>query len=237
MRLTLLAALVLALAACGGGDDDEQAAAPETTAPATTAPATTEVAPPPPPHPPNAPVCESVPQPAPRASGQEKAPTKLLEPKTRYRMVVKTNCGAFTITIDQKASPKAAASFVSLARKNFFDGTFFHRIVPGFVIQGGDPSGVGTGGPGYLTVDKPSTSWVYTKGVVAMAKAATDPPGTAGSQFFVVTAEDAGLSPDYAVIGTVTGGKKVVDLIGTLGSATEAPTQPVVVDDMVVKVG
>jgi cyclophilin family peptidyl-prolyl cis-trans isomerase len=236
MRLMLLAALVLALAACGGGDDEE-AAAPETTAPATTAPATTDESPPPPPRPPNAPVCESVSQPAPRASGQEKAPTKLLDPKTRYRVVVKTSCGAFTITLDQKASPKAAASFVSLARKNFFDHTFFHRIVPGFVIQGGDPSGVGTGGPGYLTVDKPSASTAYTKGVVAMAKAATDPPGTAGSQFFVVTAPDAGLEPDYAVIGTVTGGKKVVDLIGTLGSETETPTQPVVVDDMVVKVG
>ena len=84
--------------------------------------------------------------------------------------------------------------------------TIFHRIVPGFVIQGGDPTGTGTGGPGYLTVDTPPASAAYTLGVVAMAKTQQQPAGTAGSQFFVVTVPNAGLPPDYAIIGKVTSG-------------------------------
>src|SRR5689334_14684427 len=110
-----------------------------------------------------------------------------LDPDKTYDVELKTNKGAFTITLDQKQSPNATASFVALAEKGFFDGTKFHRIVPGFVIQGGDPTGTGTGGPGYSTVDTPPQDAQYTKGVVAMAKTAADPAGTAGSQFFVVT--------------------------------------------------
>jgi cyclophilin family peptidyl-prolyl cis-trans isomerase len=151
---------------------------------------------------------------------------------------VRTNCGNFTITLDPKASPKTVASFVALARNDFFDGTFFHRIVPGFVIQGGDPTGTGGGGPGYSTVDTPAASTRYTSGVVAMAKTAAEPPGTAGSQFFIVTAAEASLPPEYAVIGRVTGGKDVVARIAVLGDpVTEQPTQAVVVDDMTVEVG
>ena len=82
-------------------------------------------------------------------------------------MAVSTNCGDFTITLDPKASPKTTASFVALARKGFFDGTVFHRIVPGFVIQGGDPTATGTGGPGYQTVDTPAPSTRYPLGTVA----------------------------------------------------------------------
>ena len=225
-RLALLAALVLALAACGG-DDDEEAAAPPTTEAATRAETAA----------PSAEGCESVGRPAPRASGQEKAPTALLNETKTYSVVVDTSCGTFTITLDPKASPKAVASFVALAENDFFDGTFFHRIVPGFVIQGGDPSGTGTGGPGYLTEDTPAAGTTYTEGVVAMAKTGADPPGTAGSQFFIVTAPDAGLPAEYAVIGKVTGGKEVVARIAVLGDPnTELPTQPVVIDDMAVEV-
>ena len=101
-----------------------------------------------------------------------------------------TNKGAFTIELDRETAPCTSASFVSLANKGFFDGIKFHRIVPGFVIQGGDPTGQGTGGPGYSTVDVPPDDAKYTKGVVAMAKTQAEPAGTAGSQFFVVTAED-----------------------------------------------
>jgi cyclophilin family peptidyl-prolyl cis-trans isomerase len=234
----LLAVLVLALAACGSDDDTETSAAFDTTA---TAEAATT------PEEPTATEdeagssgngCRTVQQPTPRPSGSEKAPKDLLDPDKTYRITVKTSCGAFTMTLDPKASPRATASFVALARNDFFDDTIFHRIVPGFVIQGGDPSAVGAGGPGYLTVDKPAADTTYTKGVVAMAKSATDPPGTAGSQFFVVTAPDAGLPPDYAVIGHVTDGQAVVDRIGTLGTPTQAgtPTQTVTVDDMVVSV-
>jgi cyclophilin family peptidyl-prolyl cis-trans isomerase len=118
---------------------------------------------------------------------------------------------------------------VSLANAGFFDGTFFHRIVPGFVIQGGDPTGTGQGGPGYKTVDKPPKNAKYTLGVVAMAKTGTEKPGTAGSQFFVVTGNDAGLPADYAVLGKVVSGMDVVKRIGQLGDSSEQPTFTVVI--------
>jgi peptidyl-prolyl cis-trans isomerase B (cyclophilin B) len=238
LRLTLLAALVLALAACGGDDDADTAAAPGTTATTTETPSTTEESPPAESPAAGTAGCKTVQAPAPRPSGSEKAPKELLDPEKTYRIVIKTSCGSFTITLDPKAAPHATASFVALARDNFFDHTTFHRIVPDFVIQGGDPSAVGTGGPGYLTVDTPAANTSYARGVVAMAKSPADPAGTAGSQFFVVTAPDAGLPPDYAVIGHVTDGQAVVDRIGTLGTPTQegTPTQTVTVDDMVVKV-
>jgi cyclophilin family peptidyl-prolyl cis-trans isomerase len=108
-----------------------------------------------------------------------------------------------------------------------FDHTIFHRIVPGFVIQGGDPTGTGTGGPGYETVDTPPADAAYTHGVVAMAKASDEAPGTAGSQFFIVTSANDALTADYAIIGKVTTGLKVVDRIGLLGQANQEPVQVV----------
>jgi peptidyl-prolyl cis-trans isomerase B (cyclophilin B) len=144
--------------------------------------------------------------------------------------VVKTSEGSFTIRLDDKNSPNTVGSFEKLARKGFFDGTIFHRIVPGFVIQGGDPTGTGSGGPGYTTVDVPPANTRYVHGTVAMAKTAQQPPGTAGSQFFVVTGSDAGLSPDYALLGKVVSGLAVVDKIGRLGDPqTEQPTKRVTV--------
>jgi cyclophilin family peptidyl-prolyl cis-trans isomerase len=153
-------------------------------------------------------------------------PTEKLDPSKVYLVTMKTNCGSFTVQMDQKQSPNASASFVTLVQHGFFNGTIFHRIVPGFVIQGGDPTGTGSGGPGYLTVDRPPKTAKYTHGVVAMAKTATQPAGTAGSQFFIVTVPNAGLPPDYAIIGKVVKGLNVVDHIGTLGDpSTQAPTQ------------
>ena len=160
-----------------------------------------------------------------------------LEPGKTYRIALKTNKGSFTIELDTKASPKTSASFVALARSGFFNGTCFHRIVPNFVIQGGDPTGTGTGGPGYSTVDKPPADAKYTKGVVAMAKAASEPPGTSGSQFFVVTGDDARLPPDYAILGKVVDGLDVVETIGKLGDANEQPTERVEIEDATVETG
>ena len=97
-------------------------------------------------------------------------PTAALEADKHYDVTFDTNCGSFTFRLDQAQSPHAAASFVSLVQHGFFDGTIFHRIVPDFVIQGGDPSQSGSGGPGYSTVDKPPANATYTHGVVAMAK-------------------------------------------------------------------
>jgi peptidyl-prolyl cis-trans isomerase B (cyclophilin B) len=161
--------------------------------------------------------------------GYTKAKLRLSRSKT-YRLVFQTNCGSFTVTLNQKLAPNTTASLVSLARRGFFTDTFFHRIVPGFVIQGGDPTGSGTGGPGYKTVDRPPKNAAYTHGVVAMAKAGNEPPGTAGSQFFVVTSADAGLPAEYTIVGKVTKGLDVVDRIGRLGDpTTEQPTQAVVI--------
>jgi cyclophilin family peptidyl-prolyl cis-trans isomerase len=143
---------------------------------------------------------------------------------------VLTNFGSFAFRLDVDDSPCTTSSFAALVRQRFFDGTRFHRIVPGFVIQGGDPTGTGTGGPGYTVVDVPPRNALYTEGVVAMAKSPAEPPGTAGSQFFIVTATDAGLPPDYAILGVVTKGLKVVERIGRLGNPrTERPTRRVVV--------
>jgi cyclophilin family peptidyl-prolyl cis-trans isomerase len=128
-----------------------------------------------------------------------------------------------------KQSPNATSSIAYLADKKFYDGTVFHRIVPDFVIQGGDPTGQGSGGPGYSTVDKPPSNASYKKGIVAMAKTGDEPAGTAGSQFYVVTGADAGLPPDYAIVGKVTTGLDVVERIGKLGDSAEQPTFPVVI--------
>jgi cyclophilin family peptidyl-prolyl cis-trans isomerase len=164
-------------------------------------------------------------------------PTNTLDPSKTYDVTMKTNHGSFTIELATKISPATTASFVRLTRKGFFNGTIFHRIVPGFIIQGGDPTASGLGGPGYTTVDKPPASTRYTHGLVAMAKSQNEPSGTSGSQFFIVTARDAGLPPAYAVLGRVVAGLAVVDRIGRLGDpATEKPTQTVRIEKATVSV-
>ena len=158
----------------------------------------------------------------------------LLTASPAHSVEVTTNLGSFAFSLDVKDSPCTASSFAALARKGFFDGTRFHRIVPGFVIQGGDPTGTGTGGPGYSVRDVPPAGAAYTKGVVAMAKTAAEPAGTSESQFFVVTGADAGLPPDYAILGKVTKGLGTVEKIGRLGDATERPTRRIVIRRLVV---
>ena len=216
----LLLALVLALAACGGGDDEAVENGGETT----TAPAAVEGS------------CDSVEAPKPKPDGGQTPPTEALDPGKTYELVVETNCGSFTIELQQEAAPKTTASLVKLAESGFYDGTTFHRVVPGFVIQGGDPTGTGTGGPGYSTVDVPPEGTLYTASVVAMAKSAAEPPGTAGSQFFVVTTQDAGLPPEYAVVGNVTEGAETVFAIEGLGTGDGPPSQPVVIEKMTVEI-
>jgi len=171
--------------------------------------------------------------PAPRGDGGATAPTERLDPERTWKLTFETSCGRFVVTLDLESAPTTAASLVSLAEAGFYDDTVFHRIVPGFVIQGGDPTQTGGGGPGYQTVDTPPSDAAYVKGVVAMAKTAAEPPGTSGSQFFVVTGANVGLPPDYAVVGKVTEGLDVVELIGTLGDpATEKPLRPVVIESV-----
>jgi cyclophilin family peptidyl-prolyl cis-trans isomerase len=216
-----LIALVLCLgtlvAACGGDDDPAGETAATPTATEEAAPAG----------------CEAAEPPEPRPEGDLPKPKQQLEAGKTYVATVSTNCGDFEITLDAKRAPKTGGSFKSLSDEGFFDGTTFHRIVAGFVIQGGDPKGDGTGGPGYTVVEAPPDDLVYAKGVVAMAKAGNEPPGASGSQFFVVTAEDAQLPPDYALLGKVTSGQDVVDKIGVAETdAMDAPVEPVVISSV-----
>jgi peptidyl-prolyl cis-trans isomerase B (cyclophilin B) len=153
-----------------------------------------------------------------------------LDPDSKPRIEFVTTHGDFTVEIDPVSAPCNGDSMVDLASDGFFDDTRFHRIVPGFIIQGGDPTATGNGGSGYTTIDAPKPDTAYTKGVVAMAKSTFEQPGTGGSQFFIVTADNAQLPPDYAVVGKVVEGLDVVEKIGKLGNAqTEAPTERIVI--------
>jgi cyclophilin family peptidyl-prolyl cis-trans isomerase len=181
--------------------------------------------------------CESVQLPAARKPETMKPPRKTLDKSKSYSLTFETSCGTFVVGLDTKRAPNNSASLVELARAGYFDDTIFHRIVPGFVIQGGDPTQTGAGGPGYTMLDQPPANARYTKGTVAMAKTASDPAGLSGSQFFIVTAGDAGLPPDYAIVGKVTRGMDVVDRIGQLGDQTEHATQPVVISTVTVGEG
>jgi peptidyl-prolyl cis-trans isomerase B (cyclophilin B) len=175
--------------------------------------------------------CTPVQKPTPHRNGGQSKPRGRLDPHKAYTVTVETNCGTFAFKLDVKDSPNTTAAFAGLVRRGYFDGLTFHRIVPGFVIQGGDPTGTGAGGPGFKTVDPPPQSADYKLGVVAMAKTQTEPSGAAGSQFFVVTGQDAQLPPDYALLGKVTKGIDVVEAIGKLGNPTDqtgTPTQTVV---------
>ena len=178
--------------------------------------------------------CESVDAPDARDPGTREAPTETLTKGTTYSLVFETSCGSFTVELDQELAPNTAASLVALAEDGYFDDTIFHRVVPDFVIQGGDPTQSGGGGPGYSTVDVPPADAAYTKGTVAMAKSELEPPGTSGSQFFVVTTEGAPLTPDYAIVGEVTEGMDTVERIAALGVGDGAPSQPVVVNTITV---
>lgn len=156
-------------------------------------------------------------------------------------MTVVTNCGTFAFTLDVKQSPKTSSSFYYLVKRGFYDGLTFHRVAAGFVIQGGDPAGNGSGGPGYTVVEAPPQNTQYVLGDVAMAKTQTQAAGASGSQFFIVTApnvtQSAGLTPDYALAGKVSSGIGVVEKIGSLPTNPPqdgAPTRPVVMSSVTV---
>jgi peptidyl-prolyl cis-trans isomerase B (cyclophilin B) len=151
-------------------------------------------------------------------------PERVLERGEAATAVVDTSEGEFQIELDTRTSPKTANSFAFLAEERFYDGTTFHRIVPGFVIQAGDPTGTGTGGPGYSVDEPPPQDTEYLRGRVAMAKTAVEPPGRSGSQFFVVVAADAGLAPQYALLGRVSAGLPVCQRIAQLGDPASGQT-------------
>lgn len=153
------------------------------------------------------------------------APKMTIDRNAHYSATVRTNMGAFTITLLPKVAPITVNNFVFLARHDFYNGVIFHRVVPGFMIQGGDPTGTGTGGPGYVFQDEKVTM-PYTRGTVAMAN--TGAKGTNGSQFFIVVAPKAyWLKPTYTIFGKVTAGMNVVMKIANvpLGPSVSNPQE------------
>ena len=228
----LLPALLLAiagLAACGGDDEPDSAGS--------STPATTQA----PPARALPAGCERVPAPQAGRERRVRRPSQRLESGSTWTVRLETNCGSIAIRLATGRAPRTAASFASLARRGFYDGLGFHRIAGDpasgpFVIQGGDPLGTGLGGPGYSVVERPPSDLEYTRGTVAMAKAEAEPSGASGSQFFIVTAADAQLPPDYALVGRVVGGEDVVGRIATARTgADERPVSPIVIASATVR--
>lgn len=156
--------------------------------------------------------------------------------KKSYLAVLKTSEGDITIQLNENETPKAVENFISLAGKNFYDNTIFHRVIKRFMIQGGDPRGNGTGGPGYKFDDEPFTG-EYTRGAVAMANSG---PNTNGSQFFIMH-KDYPLQKNYVIFGHVISGMEVVDKIAEAPVAANAfgeaskPVSPAVVKSVEIK--
>lgn len=180
--------------------------------------------------------CRKVEAPAPK-NVSFKAPKQTVKKGEKLTAAVKTSCGTFDIALDSRRAPKTVNSFVFLSEEGFYDDLTFHRVAPEFVIQGGDPLGNGTGGPGYTIDEKPPANLAYTKGIVAMAKSSAEPPGRSGSQFFVVLGVDAGLPPEYALVGRVDKGFDVVQRIGKLGTPEEKPKQVVLIEAISIERG
>lgn len=173
--------------------------------------------------------------PAPGEGGDVECPTELVtEPAS---VTVETDRGEFTFSLDVEASPATTTSVRHLVEQGFYDGLGFHRVVPGFVIQGGDPEGDGSGGPGYYVDEPPAAGTVYERGAVAMAKTGADPPGRSGSQFFIVTGDEAPLPPEYAYVGEVESGFATVRRIEALGEGDGPPSEPVRIERMSVEAG
>jgi len=151
-----------------------------------------------------------------------------------YRVTIDTDRGPIVADLDPQLAANTVNNFVGLARQGYYDGLTFHRVVPGFVIQGGDPKGDGSGGPGYKVVEAPPKNVKYTPGVVAMAKTQFEASGTSGSQFFVVTGTKYQFAPEYALLGKVSGGQATVDRIAAVDANAQsgAPVSPIVIDSV-----
>ncbi len=163
------------------------------------------------------------------------APAMALNPGKSYSATLDTNFGSITVELFSDVAPRTVNNFVFLATQGFYDGVIFHRVIKGFMIQGGDPTGSGTGGPGYRFEDEPVTS-PYKLGTLAMANAG---PNTNGSQFFIVQgASGTRLPPQYTIFGQVTAGLDVVDKIADTpvgGPDKSAPRERVVINTVTIQ--
>ena len=159
-------------------------------------------------------------------------PPMCIDPSKRYTAEMVTNKGTMRIALDPVAAPRTVNSFVFLARYHYFDGIVFHRIIPGFVVQGGDPDGNGRGGPGYRFADELPKPGRYEIGSLAMANAG---PDTNGSQFFIISGpQGVQLPPQYSLFGKVVKGLDVVSAIEAVGTSSGSPKEQVVIESVTV---
>ncbi len=159
------------------------------------------------------------------------APAMSIDPARKYTAVIKTSSGTMTAELFSDDAPATVNNFVFLARDGYYDGVIFHRVISGFMIQGGDPTGTGRGGPGYRFDDEP-VKRKYLRGTLAMANAG---PNTNGSQFFVMHADYA-LPPNYTIFGKLTAGEEVVDAIASAPKgAGDRPVEPPVIESIAIQ--
>lgn len=172
----------------------------------------------------------------PKKDTTQKAPEQTIDPAKTYSAKIATSCGVITVGLDAKNAPIATNNFVSLAKSGFYNGLPFHRVAKDFVIQGGDPAGDGSGGPGYSVAGEVPTD-NYPVGALAAAKSSSAPAGDFSSQFFIVTgSQGATLPNDYARFGSVTAGLDVAKKIGSFApsSGDGAPTQKVLINKITI---
>ena len=159
-------------------------------------------------------------------------PPMCIDPDRSYTATMVTSKGTMTIALDPAAAPRTVNNFVVLARYHYFDGITFHRVIPGFVLQGGDPEGTGRGGPGYRFADELPRPGRYEVGSVAMANAG---PDTNGSQFFVISGpQGAALPPQYSLFGKVVAGLDVVAAIDAVGTSSGTPRERVTIESVTI---
>jgi len=151
-----------------------------------------------------------------------------IDPSKKYKATIDTSAGQMTAELFAAEAPKTVNNFVFLARDGFYDGVIFHRVIKGFMIQGGDPTGTGSGGPGYKFRDEP-VNRKYSRGILGVANAG---PNTNGSQFFVMHS-DYNLPPNYTIFGKLTGGEDVLDAIATAATGRQdRPNEPVAINSI-----
>jgi|SRR5580698_198226 cyclophilin family peptidyl-prolyl cis-trans isomerase len=178
------------------------------------------------------PVAPAVDGSSPQQRKFDEAPPMFIDPSKRYTATMVTSHGTMVFELDAVGAPNTVNSFVFLSRYHFYDGVIFHRIIPGFVLQGGDPSGNGTGGPGYKYADELPAPGRYQYGSLAMANAG---PNTNGSQFFVISGPDGmGLPPLYSLFGSNVSGKEVIEKINDLGTRSGSPKERVVIESVTI---
>jgi cyclophilin family peptidyl-prolyl cis-trans isomerase len=169
---------------------------------------------------------------SPKQQQFDSAPPMVIDPAKRYVAEMVTSKGTMTIALDAAGAPKTVNNFVFLSRYHYYDGVVFHRIIPRFMAQGGDPTGTGRGGPGYRFEDELPRPGRYEIGSIAMANAG---PNTNGSQFFIVSGADGvRLPPQYSLFGKVVSDLSVLGAIEATGTPSGAPTEQVTIESVTI---